>query len=90
MTWGEYIDYETKEAKEEARIVGHAEGRAEGRAEGKCEAMREVIIEVLSELGTIPDAITQKINSSTDMEELKKWHKAAISVDSIPAFESMM
>ena len=86
MTWGEYIDYETKEAKEEARIVGHAEGRAEG----KCEAMREVIIEVLSELGTIPDAITQKINSSTDMEELKKWHKAAISVDSIPAFESMM
>ena len=52
--------------------------------------MREVIIEVLSELGTIPDAIAQKINSSTDMEELKKWHKAAISVDSIPAFESMM
>ena len=78
MTWGEYIDFETMDAK------------AEGRAEGKCEAMREVIIEVLSELGTIPDAITQKINSSTDMEELKKWHKAAISVDSIPAFESMM
>ena len=98
MTWGEYIDFETMEAKEEARKEGHAEGkeqglaegRAEGRAEGKCEAMREVIIEVLSELGTIPDAITQKINSSTDMEELKKWHKAAISVDSIPAFESMM
>ncbi|MDD6656457.1 MAG: Rpn family recombination-promoting nuclease/putative transposase [Lachnospiraceae bacterium] len=98
MTWGEYIDFETMEAKAEARKEGHAEGkeqglaegRAEGRAEGKCEAMREVIIEVLSELGTIPDSITQKINSSTDMEELKKWHKAAISVDSIPAFESMM
>ena len=78
MTWGEYIDFETMDAK------------AEGRAEGKCEAMREVIIEVLNELGPIPDSITQKINSSTDMEELKKWHKAAINVDSISTFESMM
>lgn len=74
MTWGEYIDYETKDAK----------------AEGKCEAMREVIIEILSELGTIPDDLTQKINASTDMKELKKWHKTAINVDSISTFESMM
>lgn len=94
MTWGEYIDYETKEAKEEARATGLAEGRAKGRAEGRaeglCMARQEDIIESLGELGDLPDAIIQKINATTDIEQLKKWHKMAIKANSISAFEAEM
>ena len=82
MTWGEYIDFETMDAKAEA----HKEGLAEGRIESK----REDIIEALTELDTVPHSILQKINSSTDIEQLRKWHKIAISVNNISAFEEKM
>ena len=78
MTWGEYIDFETMDAKAEA----HMEGRVESK--------REDIIEALTELDTVPNSILQKINSSTDIEQLRKWHKIAISVDNISAFEEKM
>lgn len=86
MTWGEYIDFETMDAKAEARKEGLAEGLAEGRIESK----REDIIEALTELETVPNSILQQINSSTDIEQLRKWHKIAISVDNISAFEEKM
>ena len=82
MTWGEYIDFETMDAKAEAHKVGLSEGRIESK--------REDIIEALTELDTVPNSILQKINSSTDIEQLRKWHKIAISVNNISAFEEKM
>ena len=78
MTWGEYIDFEKMDAKAEA----HMEGRVESK--------REDIIEALTELDTVPNSILQQINSSTDIEQLRKWHKIAISVNNISAFEEKM
>ena len=88
MTWGEYIDFETMEAKAEARKEGHAEGRAEGRAEATLATRREDILDALNELGTVSDDIVEKINAVTDIDMLKSWFKIAIKADSIETFVS--
>ena len=90
MTWGEYIDFETMEAKAEARKEGHAEGKEQGLAEGRAEAAlatyRENILEVLNELGAVPDDVVKKVNSVTDIDVLKQWFTLAIKSDSMASF----
>ena len=90
MTWGEYIDFETMEAKAEARKEGHAEGRAEGRAEATLATRREDILDALNELGTVSDDIVEKINAVTDIDMLKSWFKIAIKSDSMASFLSQI
>ena len=94
MTWGEYIDFETMEAKAEARKEGHAEGKEQGLAEGRAEAAlatyRENILEVLNELGAIPDDVVKKVNSVTDIDVLKQWFTLAIKSDSMASFLSQI
>ena len=86
MTWGEYIDYETKEAKEEARIVGHAEGHAEGLAEGRVEGKREDIISILEEIGEVPDRVKEKLDEISDLSILRNLLKKAAVARSMDDF----
>lgn len=59
------------------------EGRAEGRAEGKAEA----VIELLEDIGEPSEQLRSHIMGQTDMEMLKKWHKAAARAGSLEEFE---
>ena len=72
VTWGEYIDFETMEAKAEAALATY----------------RENILEVLNELGAVPDDVVKKVNSVTDIDVLKQWFTLAIKSDSMASFLS--
>ena len=56
------------------------------RAEGKAEA----ILELLEELGTIPEAVQNRIMNESDMEVLKKWHKLSARVNTLEEFLKKM
>ena len=53
------------------------------KAEGKAEA----VIELLEDLGDLSDSLKACIMEQTDLELLKKWHKAAAKATSIEEFE---
>ena len=53
------------------------------KAEGKAEA----VIELLEDLGELSDSLKACIMEQTDLELLKKWHKAAAKAKSIEEFE---
>ncbi len=53
------------------------------KAEGKAEA----VIELLEDLGDLSDLLKAYIMEQTDLELLKKWHKAAAKATSIEEFE---
>ena len=61
--------------------------KAEGRKEGKAEDRAEAVIELLEDLGELSDSLKTCILQQTDLELLKKWHKAAARAESIEAFE---
>ena len=69
------------------KAEGWKDGRAEGRKEGKAEDRAEAVIELLEDLGELSDSLKTCILQQTDLELLKKWHKAAARADSIEAFE---
>ena len=55
-------------------------------AEGKADS----VLELLEELGTIPDALHEKIRNEKDLEVLKKWLKLAAKADSLETFQNQM
>ena len=57
--------------------------KAEGWKDGKAEA----VIELLEDLGDLSDSLKACIMEQTDLELLKKWHKAAAKAKSIEEFE---
>ena len=57
--------------------------KAEGWKDGKAEA----VIELLEDLGDLSDSLKACIMEQTDLELLKKWHKAAAKATSIEEFE---
>lgn len=71
---------------EYVRDQGRAEGKAEGRAEGKVED----VLQLLGELGTVPDALKERIRRETDLQVLGKWLKVAARAESISEFEVRM
>ena len=81
---GRYMIFEEmlREEKQEGRL----EGIQEGIQEGKLEANKELILELLEELGEIPQALQDRIESLEDLEQLKILFKMAAKADSIPAF----
>ena len=81
---GRYMIFEEmlREEKQEGRL----EGRLEGIHAGKLEAKRESVLELLEELGEIPQALQDRIESLEDLEQLKILFKMAAKADSIPAF----
>lgn len=60
--------------------------RDQGRAEGKVED----VLQLLGELGTVPDALKERIRRETDLQVLGKWLKAAARAESISEFEVRM
>ena len=66
---------------------GRAEGWKDGREKGKAEDRAEAVIELLEDLGALSDSLKTYIMEQTDLELLKKWHKAAAKATSIEEFE---
>ena len=64
--------------------------RNEGRSEGRTEECAESIKAFLSDLGTIPENITKKIDSETNLDTLRRWMKLAANSDSIEEFMEKM
>jgi hypothetical protein len=59
----------------------YGEGRAEGQAEGRIEAEREAVLDVLAERDLAPtEGERQRILDCTDFDQLKTWHRKAITV----------
>lgn len=58
----------------------------EFKEEGKQEAKQESILELLEDLGSIPDEITNKINTECDLKTLRHWLKLAAKSKSIEEF----
>ena len=56
------------------------------KAEGKAEA----VIELLEDIDTVPDEIKEKILNESDLEVLRKWHKAAAKTDTMEEFLAKM
>ena len=81
---GRYMIFEEmlREEKQEGRL----EGRLEGIHAGKLEAKRESVLELLEELGDVPQALQDRIESLEDLEQLKILFKMAAKADSIPSF----
>ena len=81
---GRYMIFEEmlREEKQEGRL----EGRLEGIHAGKLEAKRESVLELLEELGEIPQALQDRIESLEDLEQLKILFKMAAKAASIPSF----
>ncbi len=68
------------------RREGYEEGMEQGIQQGK--AMD--ILELLSELGEVPDALRNIIESKKDIETLSKWLKLAAKSTTIKEFETAM
>lgn len=56
------------------------------KAEGKAEA----VIELLEDIGEPSEMLREHIMGQTDLEVLRKWHKAAAKAESIEGFEQMI
>ena len=73
--------------KADGRAEGWKDGRAEGWKDGKTKGKAEDVIELLEDLGDLSDSLKACIMEQTDLELLKKWHKAAAKAKSIEEFE---
>ena len=59
---------------------------AEGVVTGKAQS----VIELLEDIDTVPDEIREKILNESDLEVLRKWHKAAAKTDTMEEFLAKM
>ncbi len=72
--------------REEGRRKGEAKGRAEGKAEGKAEAKAEAILAVLEARGlSVSEAQRATIVGCTDLEQLERWVRQAVTVETTGA-----
>ena len=60
------------------------------RRAGRIEGRRESILEVLEEIGTVSNALRERIVQEASMDQLKIWAKLAARVDSIEQFMEEM
>ena len=56
----------------------------------KAEGQAEAVIELLEDIDTVPDEIREKILNESDLEVLRKWHKAAAKTDTMEEFLAKM
>ena len=61
-------------------------GVTHGITQGITKGLVDSVLLCLSELGTIPQQVSNRIQSTTDEKELKTWLKAAKNADSIEQF----
>ncbi len=86
-SFGQLLDKEKAEGRAEGRAEGKAEGRAEGKAEGRTKERAEAVIELLEEIGEPSQQLREYIMEQTELEILRKWHRAAAKAESIEDFE---
>ena len=90
-SFGQLLDKEKAEGRAEGKAEGRAEGIAEGRAEGKAEGRTkeraEAVIELLEEIGEPSQQLREYIMEQTELEVLRRWHRAAAKSESIEDFE---
>ncbi len=56
---------------EEGRLKGYSEGKQEGKQEGELTALRKTLRRLLTDrFGSVPEAVLQRIESSTDVDRL--------------------
>ena len=75
------------EGWKDGRAEGWKDGRAEGWKDGRAEGKAEAVIELLEDLGELSNSLKTCIMEQTDLELLRKWHKAAARAESIEEFE---
>ncbi|MBP3352934.1 MAG: hypothetical protein J6L65_11075 [Lachnospiraceae bacterium] len=80
------FEYNEEQHLANLRREGYEEGLEQGVQQGK--AMD--ILELLSELGEVPDALRNIIESKKDIETLSKWLKLAAKSTTIKEFEAAM
>jgi len=81
------LNKEKAEGWKDGRAEGWKDGRAEGWKDGRAKGKAEAVIELLEDLGDLSDSLKACIMEQTDLELLKKWHKAAAKAKSIEEFE---
>ncbi len=86
MTVEEYANQRAREVTAEVTAQVTAEVTEQVTARVTIEVNRENVLENLEELGTINDEVLEIINSQSNIDVLKKWHKLAAKVDSIEEF----
>ena len=65
-----------------------AEGKVEGKAEGRLDAAREMLQGLLEEkFGTVPDAVRQRIQATTDLVRLQAAARAVLRLGSLDEFK---
>ena len=63
---------------------GKAEARAEGQAVGQAVGQAKAVLTVLRARGiTVPDAVRQRIQAETDLEQLERWLENASTASAI-------
>lgn len=66
---------------------GKAQGIAQGIAQGKAQGIASMIIELLEEHGKVPEELKRKISQERDIEQLRRWHRAAAKCSSLEEFQ---
>jgi hypothetical protein len=91
--WESQVIKEWKDAGcQEGREEGRQEGRQEGRREGLVEAIRAALIKLLRARfqGGLLSELTSAIEQTTDLDTLSRWFDAALTIDSVEAFCSLI
>ena len=73
-------------ARQEGRQEGLEEGLEQGLQTGEIRGLRQAIREVLAiRFGELPDALAERLDASTDREQLKYWHRLAVMAPTLAA-----
>ncbi len=71
-------------------MVQRNEAWEDGLSTGIAEGIAEGILTLLSEMGTIPQALRERINSESNIATLNKWLILASKCNSIERFRNML
>ncbi|MGW4732471.1 hypothetical protein ACWEQC_25400 [Streptomyces shenzhenensis] len=68
---------------EQVRKEGRELGLAQGRAEGRIQGWREGVLSILRGRGIpVPDAVRDRVNACTDLDQLETWVRRALHATS--------
>ena len=84
------FEYNEEQHLANLRREGYEEGLEQGVQQGVQQGKAMDILELLSELGEVPDALRNIIESKKDIETLSKWLKLAAKSTTIKEFEAAM
>ena len=80
------IERERNLGKNAGLIEGKAVGLREGKIVGLCEGKAYGILDVLSEHSAVPEDVSKRILSETDLSVLTGWLKLAAKAETLEDF----